>query len=245
MRNRQEVRECAACGASVMRSQATINRNRTGRFFCSESCRSKLGSKPRRHPDKACELCDKTFRPLSSNNVGRFCSKTCYDEWQRRRRVTIICLVCGTSVIRKHGEAVARSGHYCSKRCSEAGQVRNGLGRFHNGREAVINQDGYVLIWEPDHPAAYRNGRMFEHRWVVEQTLGRRLDPDDQVHHVNGIKTDNQPGNLAVKTAREHTLITLDEGSFRRRAARQRIHDLESQNRDLEVRLAAFESKVG
>ncbi len=43
----------------------------------------------------------------------------------------------------------------------------------------------------------------------------------------------------------DHEVITLDDGSARRRAAQQRIRDLESQNRDLEARLAAFESKYG
>lgn len=40
--------------------------------------------------------------------------------------------------------------------------------------------------------------RYLEHRWVMEQTLGRPLEPDEEVHHKNRIRDDNDPGNLEL-----------------------------------------------
>ena len=40
--------------------------------------------------------------------------------------------------------------------------------------------------------------RVLEHVYVKEQVLGRRLAPGENVHHKNGIKDDNDPGNLEL-----------------------------------------------
>lgn len=52
-----------------------------------------------------------------------------------------------------------------------------------------------------------RDGRvisMFEHRFVMEQALGRRLGSDEFVHHLDREKTNNDLDNLKVVSATEH-----------------------------------------
>lgn len=74
--------------------------------------------------------------------------------------------------------------------------VKRGEGRY-------VNSQGYVLLRMPTHPQANK-GYVLEHRWVMEQKLGRPLRADEPVHHMNHVKTDNRPENLAVLSQHDH-----------------------------------------
>ena len=50
--------------------------------------------------------------------------------------------------------------------------------------------------------------KMRMHRYVMEHHLGRKLLPTEDVHHIDGDKTNNDISNLEVVTHGEHTLIT-------------------------------------
>ena len=76
--------------------------------------------------------------------------------------------------------------------------------RWKGGRR--INGYGYIEVYAPNHPhASKRDKYMQEHRLVMEEHLGRLLDPtEERVHHINGDRTDNRLGNLVVLSRSDH-----------------------------------------
>jgi hypothetical protein len=53
----------------------------------------------------------------------------------------------------------------------------------------------------------FQGRKMDEHRFLMEQSLGRRLNGRmEQVHHIDGNKANNDLSNLKVVTPKEHAI---------------------------------------
>lgn len=89
----------------------------------------------------------------------------------------------------------------------------------------TIDPNGYVYIFMPGHPAATRGSGRYvaEHRLVMQEVLGRLLEPSEDVHHINGIKGDNRPDNLVVLTKVRHSAHHRD--TIEKMQAALRIED--------------------
>lgn len=68
----------------------------------------------------------------------------------------------------------------------------------------IISKGDYNYALVPDHPNATANGYVLEHRVVMENYLGRLLNNDEIVHHIDGNKKNNIIENLQVLSSSEH-----------------------------------------
>ena len=141
-----------------------------------------------------CVQCGKSFeRDTGEVNRGRvkYCSLSCFrlscvgkERPTMRKRIIKKCLRCGQE-FETGGRAGKKSKVYCSNRCSK--MVRNG--------STIAN--GYKCI-------RVNGKRTYEHRLIVEKTLGRSLRKDEVIHHNNGDKLNNRPENLTVMSQKIH-----------------------------------------
>ena len=68
-----------------------------------------------------------------------------------------------------------------------------------------VDRFGYTMVLAPD--AGRASKYVPEHVLVAEQTICRPLRRGEVVHHINGRKDDNRPGNLFVCTRSRHAAI--------------------------------------
>lgn len=114
-----------------------------------------------------------------------------------------ICLCsCGntTTVSRQHlikGDTKS-CGCRRQEECSKLGKILH-LGKSHHRWNGGTTQHaGYNMVMVKGHPRADLHGYVREHIIIAEQALGKHLPKKAVVHHHNGAKDDNRPGNLVI-----------------------------------------------
>jgi hypothetical protein len=126
------------------------------------------------------------------------------------------------------GTTIPKDKKLCECGCGELifTHNRNGILRFKKGhnRRGIAgprgpdngnwkggirkSSHGYIMVLKPGHPKATKEGYVYQHILVLEEKLGRPLLPNEDTHHINGIKTDNSPENLINLKHGEHTTLT-------------------------------------
>jgi hypothetical protein len=114
-------------------------------------------------------------------------------------KVTLFCDLCGKPfetypcyLKRK------RKSRYCSRKCeAQAKSYGNTIESYRGG---CIDKNGYRYIYiDGKHRA--------EHRIIMERIIGRPLERNEHVHHLNGNKLDNRPENLLLISNKEHAKL--------------------------------------
>lgn len=132
-------------------------------------------------------------------------------------------------VMRTNGEA-HRGLKRSPEECKRIGDVHRGRKRSDETRRRIsearkihcaghkkLRDDGYIKVYYPDHPDATKDGYVAEHRLVMENAIGRRLEKNEVVHHINHIRTDNRIENLKLMTFSEHMSLHMRERHAERR----------------------------
>jgi HNH endonuclease len=181
-----------------------------------------------------CKQCNSSFQvwPYRMNCNVQYCSRRCKGSASRGQippnRANLVGAVFGAlTVIAFEGTAGGHTVWRCRCTCGNETTVRNGnlqsggvrscgrslrrTGDQHPNWRCgyTISTHGYkhVLIDAPERTNRYEA----EHRVVMASVMGRPLNMNEIVHHINRIKTDNRPENLQVLSREEHAALHAAE----------------------------------
>lgn len=140
------------------------------------------------------------------NELGQFLPGKLHPLYKKVKK---ICGNCKKQIL------VVPSRKYCSHSCAAQVNLGNGTGKYLSG--------GYIYIYKPSHPNCSSSGTIAEHRIVAEKKIGRYLSSNEDVHHINGIKTDNRPENLEILSRSKHQSLHLSKRFISKGKMVQRI----------------------
>ena len=127
--------------------------------------------------------------------LKEFGNKT-YGKANKRKRRTFVDLQCDCGKFSTVNTTDLLSGIRRSCGCDK-GYIKRGKEHY-NWKDGIKLNCGYVMLSFPEHPRADRGGYVLEHILVMEKEIGRSLRKSENVHHKNGIRSDNRPENLEL-----------------------------------------------
>lgn len=159
---------------------------------------------------KTCPVCGKVFEVSSQRRRQLCCSKECGLKSSARKASgrALINQITKEQLITAIEKSKSEDKHNCPRmfRVAEILGVSNWtVSRLEKKfdiyisdyKTKVVRNDGY-----------YQYGSRFNHRRVMEEHLGRKLDSSEIVHHIDGDRLNNDISNLVLcSSTSEHTSI--------------------------------------
>lgn len=154
---------------------------------------------------KECLKCGKTFsgKYPAWIRFRKFCSQACSGKFSRpgfgkleakKLNPTLgVCRFCKGKIEKRYTESMAAYARrrFCSLKCAHSATGPDTCG-WKGGRQTIVSQGRRVVVLQV-------NGRrLLEHRIIAEKAVGRPLQVQEVVHHINGQSDDNRSQNLLV-----------------------------------------------
>lgn len=184
--------KCENCG-KVFKSYRSSERK-----YCSHRCANIISvQKMKERAERIkyqCLNCGKEFSLLASQMRVRvktaqvkYCSLDCY--YAAIKTKERICAHC-----QKPFEPQRATSKYCSVKCKNEARIGKKRSEFwyENGYRVISLGDGVGIK---------------EHIKIMEDHIGRKLEPDEIVHHINFVRDDNRLENLQLLKKGDHSKL--------------------------------------
>ena len=139
---------------------------------------------------KICEGCGISYLP--TGRAQRFCSPTC-------NTVKKECIICNEPFLVVYNKRRAR---YCSRECRLTVWTKQKITQ----PTKIIDTNGYIVLY---FGSESKISRMLEHRYIMEQALGRKLSDTETVHHIDGNRANNELSNLQLRQGKHGSGIQM------------------------------------
>lgn len=146
--------------------------------------------------------------PAGMKTEPKFCSQKCSGAYRHSlkkgptQNFKGICEQCGKEFTTYKNPA-RKEPRFCSVKCIGESQKGNKNPAYNCGR--YFDSNGYVVLFMPEHPFCGTKKTVLEHRFIMECKIGRYLENEECVHHIDGNKANNNPNNLMLfKNNSEH-----------------------------------------
>lgn len=162
---------------------------------------------------KPCIRCGDIVKNKYKSKLDRikFCRECGVREGARQKdkKVTANCVICNKEFRVKLSKFNKKNGEYvhCSMKCAQITRVKKVSGSLHPRWKEIKAIPGAYVYKRICVGGKY----YYEHRYVMEKYIGRSLDTNEHVHHINHDRTDNRIENLQILTNSEHGKLHLEE----------------------------------